>query len=72
MTIQEYIRIAVAGTPKKEYDYYKRYFTHMDCEHCFYNGYACQTPKEDGVCMDYRVEKKDLEFKKTGSHEKNS
>ena len=69
MTIQEYIRKAVNGFPKEEVRYYRLYFTQMDCKWCMYNGYACKHPKRDGVCIDYRVEKRDLEFIPTGQHE---
>lgn len=54
MTIQEYIRIAIAGVPKEDFDYYKEFFTDMSCEHCIYNGFACKSPKVEDVCMDYR------------------
>ena len=67
MTIQEYIAIAVAGYPKEDFLYYRDYFLNMDCEHCFYNGYACQHPKIDEVCIDYRVERRDMEFHKPNS-----
>lgn len=67
MTIQEYVRVAVNGFPKEEFNYYREFFIKMDCEHCFYNGYACQSPKTIGVCIDYRVEKKDRELHKPNS-----
>lgn len=71
MTIQEYIRIAVNGFPKKDFDYYRPYFINMDCEHCIYNGYACRHPKGDDICIEYRVEKTHLEFEKPYTrHEK--
>ena len=63
MTIQEYIRIAINGFPKKEYEYYRPFFLNMSCEHCIYNGFACKQPKTGGVCIDYRVEKKHKEFR---------
>lgn len=62
MTIQEYINVAVKGVPKEDFLFYEPYFLHMGCEHCFYNGYACQNP--GNVCIEYRVEKKDMEFVK--------
>lgn len=62
MTIQEYIRIAIAGVPKEDFDYYKEFFTDMSCEHCIYNGFACKVPKVEDVCMDYRVERSHKEF----------
>lgn len=62
MTIQEYIRIAINGFPKKELDYYRPFFINMSCEHCIFNGFACKRPKKD-VCIEYRVEKKHKEFK---------
>jgi hypothetical protein len=71
MTIQEYIRVAANGYPKDEFLYYRLYFTQMDCKWCFYKGYGCKHPKTEGVCIDYRVEKKDLEFKPVGEHERN-
>ena len=63
MTIQEYIRIAINGFPKKELEYYRPFFQNMDCEHCIFNGFACRHPKSDDVCIEYRVEKKHKEFK---------
>lgn len=63
MTIQEYIRIAINGFPKKELEYYRPFFQNMDCEHCIFNGYACRHPKSEDVCIEYRVEKKHKEFK---------
>lgn len=62
MTIQEYIRIAANGYPKEEFLYYAPYFMNMDCKWCMFRGYACRHPKEEGVCIEYKVEKKDLEF----------
>lgn len=70
MTIQEYIRVAANGSPKEDFLYYRLYFTQMNCKWCFYNGFACKQPKKEGVCIDYRVEKKDLEFKLVRGHEK--
>ena len=70
MTIQEYIRIAINGFPKKELDYYRPFFQNMSCEHCLYNGFACRRPQEEDVCIDYRVEKKDREFKPLNGYEK--
>ena len=71
MTIQEYIKIAVKGFPPKEFKYYAKYFTNMNCEYCIYNGYACKHPKGDDVCIEYRVEKSHLEFEKPYTkHEK--
>lgn len=67
MTIQEYVRIAVNGFPKEEFNYYREFFVDMDCKWCMYNGYACKSPKTDTVCIDYRVEKRDLEFRKPNS-----
>lgn len=67
MTIQEYIRVAINGVPNEDFVFYKPYFMDMSCKHCMYNGYACKDPKTDDVCIEYRVEKKDLQFKKTGS-----
>ena len=58
MTIQEYMKIAVIGFPKKEFLYYRPYFMNMDCGHCIYNGYACKHPEHEGVCIDYDVELK--------------
>lgn len=63
MTIQEYIRIAINGFPKKELDYYRPFFQKMSCEHCIFNGFACLHPKSEDVCIEYRVEKKHKEFK---------
>jgi hypothetical protein len=63
MTIQEYIRIAINGFPKKELEYYRPFFQNMDCEHCIFNGFACRHPKSEDVCIEYRVEKKHKEFK---------
>lgn len=60
MTIQEYIRVAASGLPKEDYLFYRLYFTNMNCKWCMYNGYACRHPKEENVCIDYRVEKEDL------------
>ena len=64
MTIQEYIRIAVLGFPKKEFLMYKKYFTNMSCEHCIYNGYACKHPESNDTCIEYCVgeEKKHKEW----------
>ena len=62
MTTQEYIRIAVSGLPVEEFKYYKPFFVDMSCEHCIYNGYACKTPKREGVCAEYRVERSHKEF----------
>lgn len=70
MTINEYIKIAIHGFPKEEYHYYMKYFTNMDCQWCMYKGYACKHPKMNGVCIEYRVEKRDLEFKPVGDHDK--
>lgn len=64
MTIQEYMRVAVLGYPKEELVYYRPYFLDMACKHCIYNGYACKDPKQEGVCIDYRVEKNHMEFLK--------
>lgn len=64
MTIQEYVKIAVKGYPKDELAYYQPYFINMNCEHCIYNGYACKKPKNERVCIDYRVERTHLEFEK--------
>lgn len=61
MTIQEYIKIAINGFPKEEFDHYRPFFLDMSCEHCIYNGFACKDPKADGVCIDYRVEMKNNE-----------
>ena len=63
MTIQEYIRIAINGFPKKELEYYRPFFQNMSCEHCIFNGFACRQPKSDDVCIEYRVEKKHKEFR---------
>lgn len=60
MTIQEYIRVAASGLPKEDFLFYRLYFTNMNCKWCLYNGYACRHPKEENVCIDYRVEKEDL------------
>lgn len=71
MTIPEFMKIAIHGYPKDEFRYYKPYFLNMDCEHCIYNGYSCKNPKTEGVCMDYTVSKKHMEFVKPNSrHEK--
>lgn len=70
MTIQEYIRIAINGFPKKELDYYRPFFQNMSCEHCIFNGFACRHPKSKDVCIEYRVEKKHKEFKPVGDHDK--
>jgi hypothetical protein len=70
MTIQEYIRLAINGIPNADYKYYMPYFLRMDCEHCIYNGFACKHPKSEGVCIEYRVEKKHKEFKPVGDHDK--
>ena len=64
MTIQEYIKIAANGYPVDEYKYYFPYFINMTCEHCIYNGFACKHPAEEGVCIDYRVERSHKEFEK--------
>ena len=64
MTIQEYIQVAVKGLPKGDFSFYRPYFLNMSCEHCIYNGYACRYPKRNGVCIEYRVEKRHKEFKK--------
>lgn len=61
MTIQEYIRVAANGLPKEDFHYYRRFFWSMNCKWCMYNGYACREPKTDDVCIEYRVEKKDIE-----------
>lgn len=63
MTIQEYINVAINRIPKGDFIFYKPFFEKMSCEHCIYKGYACTKPKAEGVCMDYRVEKKHMEFK---------
>lgn len=70
MTIQEFIRLAINGIPNADYKYYMPYFLRMDCEHCIYNGFACKHPKSEGVCIEYRVEKKHKEFKPVGDHDK--
>lgn len=70
MTIQQYIKVATTGLPKQDFLYYRLYFLRMDCKWCIYNGYACKHPKGEDVCIDYRVEKKHLEFKEVGKHEK--
>lgn len=67
MTIQEYIRVATTGKPKADFLYYRLYFTDMKCKWCIYNGFACKTPKAEGFCADYRVEKLDLELKEDKS-----
>lgn len=70
MTIQEYMKIAIHGYSSADSKYYRPFFLNMSCEHCIYNGYACRSPKSEGVCIDYRVEKKHKEFKPTNYHEK--
>lgn len=70
MKIQEYIRLQIKGTPAADIVYYRPYFQNMNCKWCFYKGYGCKHPKTEGVCIDYRVEKRDLEFKPVGEHEK--
>ena len=71
MTIQEYIKVAINGTPKADFIYYQPFFACMDCEHCIYNGYACRRPKGGEVCIEYRVEKNHKEFEKPYTrHEK--
>ena len=64
MTIQEYIKIAVLGFPKKEFLLYQRYFTDMRCEYCIYNGGYCKHPETDNVCIEYEVGEKSLKLKK--------
>jgi hypothetical protein len=61
MTIQEYIKIAVLGFPKKEFLDYRRFFTNMDCQWCVHNGFACKSPDE--VCIHYRVDETDIKKK---------
>lgn len=63
MDIQDFIRVAVNGYPKKDLIAYKPFFVNMDCEWCLYCGYACKTPKEEGVCMQYRIELEDVKQK---------
>lgn len=64
MTIQEYIKIAILGFPKKEFLMYQKYFTDMRCEYCIYNGGYCKHPETDDVCIEYEVGEKSLKFKK--------
>ena len=63
MTIQEYIKIAILGFPKKEFLLYQKYFTDMRCEHCIYNGGYCKHPETDGVCIEYEVGKASVKIK---------
>lgn len=63
MKIQEYIRLQIKGTPAADVVFYRPYFQNMNCKWCLYNGFACKSPKGKNVCIDYRVEKIDLEQK---------
>lgn len=63
MTIQEYIRIQAEGKQAADMVFFRPYFLNMNCRWCLYNGYACRTPQGPKVCMEYRVEKMDINQK---------